>query len=213
MRWFAIFMLLSACFSQEILRPTIDADGGSTFNNLGCGGSLVASTSMPLSYDLAGLATSSPQQRTGASTSDRYATRLFYAWQSTTKTYTGLTLNINSSSNGYLHFNPLNTGAAVVFYSMDAGTTWHQAMSDSGGGWVQTTSTIALSTSQILSNLRVGVCVEGDKGSKGGDSGPGPGTDNVIVWDIWTNGSTTPVNTGGSGSGKGLAVRSIVGIN
>lgn len=214
MRWFSIFMLLSACFSQEILRPATDANGGAlSFNNNGCVGSLIASGSMPLSHDLAGLSTNSSSAVIGNSLSDQYSTRVFLSWGSTVQSYTGLTLNINSSSDGYLHFNPLGTGNAGLFYSTDSGATWHVVLIDSSGtGWSQRTSMIPLSTSQNLANLRVGVCVQGDKGSKGGDSGPPPGKDDITVWDIWTSGLTGPATTG-NGSGKGLAVRSIVGIN
>jgi hypothetical protein len=212
-RYFIIpVFVISSSFGQEILRPTQDSNGGA-ISALQCSGTLTGSTAMPLSYDLAGLATSSTQYTIGTTGSARYATRIFTTWASTTKTYTALTLNINSASNGWIHFNPLNDGEANLAYSTDSGTTWHNILTDNGNGWTQRTSVIYLSPSQVLANLRVGLCTGGNIGAKGGDSGPPPGSDNLIVWDIWTSGTVAGGGGGGNGSGIGLPLRSLVGIN
>lgn len=211
------FVLVCACgFSQEIRRPTTDVDIGQVVGPYGCSGVNVASSSMPKSWDLAGLSTSSSQSATGDLSSSYNQTRQFKSWQTTTQVYTGLTLNIYSSSDGWGAGGGGGTssGQAKLSYSLDSGVTWALVLSDNstGDGWVPQASTFTLPANQLLSKIRVNICVEGSKGTIVHGGGQAPGTDDIIIWDIWTVGSTgAPVT--GNGSSTGMAVRSIIAVN
>jgi hypothetical protein len=182
--------------SSEIRRPTADIDGGTsnwvvTHCQFG-----VASTlgDVHLAYDAAGQATSVNLLRHGGRFNTVLGSKVFYTWQSPINAYTALTLNVNSSSNGYTTFS--NFGAACIMYSLDNGANWIEIVcDDSGRGWPQTTNIITLSPTQDLSKLRVGACVYGDSGE--GVLGAGGG-DNILLFDIWTNGTTSGSSVTGS---------------
>jgi hypothetical protein len=84
----------------------------------------VASTlgDVHLAYDAAGQATSVNLLRHGGRFNTVLGSKVFYTWQSPINAYTALTLNVNSSSNGYTTFS--NFGAACIMYSLDNGANW-----------------------------------------------------------------------------------------
>ena len=207
---YLIWLLLSlCCFGQEVLRPTTDIDPGSVAG-INCLGTTIASTAMPKAYDLAGLSTFSAETTFGSTSQAQQQLRFFKSWQTTHNTYTGLTLNINSSSDGWNAFSSgVLGGKAKLFYSLNGGTSWTLLLSDTDGtGWNRQTSIIPISTNQVLSQLYVATCTAGFKGAAGNP----PGGDDVNIWDIWTSG-TLPAPIVGNGSGSGLASRAIVVVN
>lgn len=164
---------------------------------------------MPSSYDGAGLATFSLSQTGGSSTAARSSTRLFKSWSLPGSPYSGLSLNLNASSDGWLSSGDGRTGYAAMWYSLDNGATWVLVKNDSGGaGWLRQTFSISLSATLDFTKLRVAVCTGGLSGSKF----QAPGSDNIYLYDVWTSG-TTGSNNSGNGSGSGLAARAIVVVN
>ena len=161
---------------------------------------------MPLSRDSAGLTTSSQIFATGTNTANIFRTRIFTGWSNPGQTYLDLNINVNASAAG--------SGDAAeqscIKYSINGGVSYTTLLCDSGTGYAQQTSTIALSATQDLTKLRVAVCVSGQRGNIQQDIAPG--TSQVSIFDIWTSGSTTP-NTGGNGSSTGQAHRGIVIVN
>jgi hypothetical protein len=201
----AVLLMCGSMAAQEIRRPTVDLDGGAVA--LGClPGTNASSTSMPLSYDSAGLATSSTQGRGGSSSAALYSTRVFTAWQSTGNTYSSLTLSVSSAGLGYDSMGGA-VGSACLVYSTDSGASWTSIRCDAGPGWLQVTDTITLSATQNLANLRVGVCTQGNKGVSKVELDPG--FDEITIWDIWTSGATA-APSGGNGSSAGNAQRGAV---
>jgi hypothetical protein len=199
---FLIFLLLSAsCFAQEILRPTTDANSAAS---IGCLGVVDTSTAMPSSYDAAGIPTGSTQTDTNA-TRAHQAGRKFLTWQTTSNTYSALTLNINTASVGWLASG--GAGNACLAYSVNNGSTWTNVICDTGGsGWPQQTFSISLSASQNLSFLQVAACAQG------GAIGGGSGSDSVTIFDIWTIGTTSGQGPG-NGSTAGAPHRGVVAVN
>ncbi len=197
-----VITLLFACFaaSQEIKRPTADIDGGNN-TKLGCVGQNQASSAMPNAYDKAGLSTSSNQFTSGGLNGTKFETRIFMTWQMRGSNYSALTLNINSASAGYLSGN--GTGAACVNYSVNNGRTWTKVRCDGALGWPQTTDTIVLSAGQDLPRLQVAICTEGDSG--GGDVNF-IGSDNVLLFDIWTSGTYSTGSAGTSQLDRGAVL-------
>lgn len=180
-----VIALVFGCLAvgQEIKRPTADVDGGNN-TKLGCAGHNQASSAMPSAYDTAGLSTSSNQFTGGGLNQTKFETRIFTTWQRRGNNYSALTLNINSASAGYLSGN--STGAACVNYSVNNGRTWTKVRCDGALGWPQTTDTIVVSPGQDLTKLQVAICTEGDSGW--GDVNF-IGSDNVLIFDIWTAGT------------------------
>lgn len=197
-----LVLLATATHAQtEILRPTADADGGANFA-LGCVGQNLTSSPMPLAYDAAGQSTSSWQSTTGRSTA-RFQTRIFSTWAPSNHTYNALSLNLASSSDGYIAMDS-NGGQACAAYSTDAGNTWSSLIcDDSGNGWTLQTTTATLSASQNLNRLLVAVCTQGNKEVQGTTCRPPLNCDDdIIVYDIWTSGTySVPANSGGSARG------------
>lgn len=208
MRYLLVLLLCSLCYGQDLKRPTADVSQATT--GIGCTGSNTGSSAMTNAYDAAGLTTSSTISIAGSTSSSRYGTRIFSTWQRADGSYSALTLNINSSSGGNSGDMP---GEACVAYSLNNGSTWTSVRCDSSSGWDRRTDTITLSASQDLSQLKVGVCASGQRGSAGNPS-KGidpifPGSDSVTVWDIWTVG-TTSAAAAGTGNTSGLAARRAV---
>lgn len=194
MRRLALFLFLAPCAwpqSHEILRPTVDSGPGSSIIG-NCSGVNLSSTTMPNSYDASGLSTFSNQTAQGSASQNRYKTRLFTNWAATTKTYTALTLNVNFSSivGG-------SGGLDELRYSTDGTNYSHLTQGDQAG--TRSTFSLALSTAQDLTKLKVWLCAEGfvDDGIQG------PGTDQMSVWDIWTDGTFTG-GAVGNGSSQGV---------
>lgn len=209
MKYLALALLSCLAFGQELKRPTVDTNGGAV-TALGCGGTVTGSTAMPLSYDTAGLTTSS-NQFIGA-TNFLFKTRLFSNWQMPGTTYSSLTLNINSSSDGWIAVSdPGASGGACIAYSANSGSSWTSVVCDgSGNGWTKQTFVVTLSPAQDLSQLRVGVCVMAR--GRGGKF-PLPGGDNATIWDIWTVSNAGGGGNSGNGSSSGNAHRGTVTVN
>jgi len=190
--------------STEILRPSSDSDPGTpSWATLNCGvGSHGPSGSGALAYDAAGQATSVTYTAAGISSISILRSRLFSGIPKSANTYSAVTLNINSSSPGMN-----GAGAACIVYSIDGGTSYSKLRCDDGNGWGQTTDTVALSTSQDLTKIRVGACTWGEQ--LNGDTGT-QGTDSVLLYDIWTSGTYTPANSGPNGNSKGQAHRGAI---
>lgn len=179
--------------SHEILRPTAEADSSSTLGNA-CSGTHQTSVGMGSAWDAAGLSTSSNQTVTALSTNTvgNMRTRVFTTWAAKTQTYSALSLNVNAASNGAAQ-GASGLGDEGIAYSTNSGVTWTLINGDSqSSGFPQATfpNTIAVGTD--LTKLWVGVCVDAQ-----GDGISASGTDNIQVWDIWTDGTYTPAGQGG----------------
>jgi hypothetical protein len=196
-----IFLLLaSACLAQDIKRPTFEIDSGATVK---CGfGSKQTSGSMANAYDAAGQSTSSTIAAQGSVSASVYRSRSFSAWQGPSSTYSALTLNVNSQEAESNQTGSIGSG--TVKYSIDGGATWSTLLV---GAWTRRTSTVTLSASQDLSQVKVGVCVQS---SAGGDT-TGP-VETVTIFDIWTAGTTTPQGAG-TGATSGTPHRGMVIVN
>lgn len=205
----AILLLAPLCFGQEIRRPTADFDSGNaSWAVSACGYAPNHVTlSGALAWDAAGQSTSVTYLVRGSTTSGALSSRTFSTWQSPTSSYSALTLNINSRSTGWANLSPSSQGAACLRYSLDAGATWGSIRCDvSGSGWTQSTNAVSVPTSQDMSKIRVGVCVRGDSG----EGSPAlEGAADIILYDIWTTGTTASSTTPGT-SGNGNAHRGSV---
>lgn len=198
---FAILLLASTAFAQEIKRPSAEGDGGTAVK---CGffGTSLASAGMSLAYDAAGQSTSSALAVSGSINTTFYRSRTFSAWQTTGNTYSALTLSINSQET---ETSPSgSTGSGTLQYSTNGGSTWTTLIS---GNWARTTSTVTLSAGQDLSKLKIAACVQS---TAGGDT-RGP-NENVTIFDIWTTGTTNAAG-GGVGTSSGQPHRGIVIVN
>lgn len=206
MRRALVLLLCTLAFAQqqEILRPTSDIDPGK-LTNLGCSTiGNVASSTMKLSYDAAGLTTGSSLQVSGDSNASHSSTRSFLNWQSTSNAYSALTLNINAQFSGS------GSGTGCVKYSIDGGSTYTTAHCDSANGFARQTYTFTLSATQNLSKLRVSACGFGGKGNAHAEIDPGD--EEITIYDIWTSG-TNPSPASGNGSTAGQAHRAVVVSN
>lgn len=212
-RAFTLLLILTLlAFPQsgsEIKRPTSDADTSSSSwvtTNCGIGTAVANTTAGTLARDAAGQSTSISYAISSGNGTKKTA-RQFSNWDTTANSYSALTLNVNSKSQGWAISD--STGNACLAYSIDAGSTWTQIRCDgSGSGWTQVTNTVSLSATQDLSRLRVGVCAlaHGSTVGKSPDIEVNLGSDNVQVYDIWTNGTTGAAGNGnGSGSGNANA--------
>jgi hypothetical protein len=201
-------LLVGACFAQDLRRPISDADGGNNLS-IGCTGSNTASASLPKGYDAAGLTTFSENDLTGT-TKTLFATRIFSGWVKNSLVYSALTLNIFATSKGWRFFGGL-TGNSAVAYSTDSGNTWTPVVADgglSGGNGFGGLFTINLGATQDISQVRVGVCVQGLGTAKGQFFG----TDDIEVYDIYTLG-TQSSQPPGPGSTTGSPHRGMVVVN
>jgi len=207
---FAILALVSLSFGQEVRRPTTDSDGTGL-----CTGSHVASGSgsiIPKAYDSAGISTSSSMSQSAAigcnattcTATSQYSQRIMAGWQMPSSSYSALTLNVVSSSVGWQITGTGQSGNACVFYRTSPSGSWTQIRCDSGPGWAQTMDSITLSSTQDLSKLQVGVCVQGNTvDGTTAPPPPAPGTDSIVLYDVWTSGATGSAAAGnGSGAGK-----------
>lgn len=204
MRWLLILALAGSCFGQELLRPTTDLDG---LNNLslGCTGQNVASPTMPLGHDSAGISTKSTMTIQGTQNITKFNTRVFSAWQPTGNVYSALTINVNWSGT---ETTTGSTGAMCVKYSIDGGANWSGLGCTGGSNQTQTTSTATLTPTQNLSTLKVAICA---KGAAGGDTIGSKETLNIF--DVWTVGTISGGQAGGTGSAAGNSHRGVVIVN
>lgn len=195
------FLTATLAIGQEIRRPTADSS-----TTTGCPGVNQASTAMPLSWDSAGLSTSSILGVAGGGCrlfqsgickipgSNFEQGRRFTNWQSTATSYASLTLNVNSlgvSGGG-------SNDTACVSYSVNGGSSF-TAIRCSTTSWAQITDTVTLNPAQDLTKLIVLVCA-----SSTGETNFSQPTDSTVqLWDVWTVGSTTGGSNSGNGSGSG----------
>lgn len=181
-KFIIITLLCSLSWSQEIRRPSVEANDTSASP---CTGSQLASSTMPLFYDAAGDATSSTQTSSSVSGIDQYKQRKFTTWAAASGGYASLALKIRSQCVGTPAF-PITAeqGACGVQYSINSGATWTTVRFASGNGtiWATTTDSISLSPSQNLAQLQVRICVAGIA-----DSGHN-GTGTLTGYDIRTEG-------------------------
>lgn len=193
-----IFCATLAFGADEIKRPTADNDPGSTtWATNACGTSTYQSntTSGANAYDAAGQSTSVTYSVTGstAGNGQNMTSRRFTTWQAAGQTYTSLTLNFNTVGPGP----NAGGGKACLLYSLNSGSTWTTVRCDTFAGWVQTTDTVTLSTSQDLSQIQVGVCVAGQQG---GGVPVNRGTDSIQLFDFWTDGVYSVAAGAGTGN-------------
>lgn len=192
-----LFCTTLAFGADEIKRPTVDADPGSTTwatNACGVSSYLNNTTSGALAYDAAGQSTSVTYSQLGttAGSGQSMTSRRFSSWAAAGQTYTSLTLNFSTSSPGANAFG----GSACLLYSLNGGSTWTTVRCDGGTGWAQTTDTVTLSTSQSLANIQIGVCVAG---TQGGGVSADRGQDAIQLYDFWTDGVYS-VSVAGTGN-------------
>lgn len=182
-KFFAVLFLIAwplyAGGATEYLRPTADANSTSS----GCAtGTDVTSSSMSAVYtgkSGAGPTGSSATNSTGSQSATEYSARLFSSWQTTSKTYTALTINVSNACT--------ITGAGIghcwILYSLNSGSTWTTLINPTSTT-SQVTSTASISTSTALSNLQILVC-------SGTTTGGGSVTPTTTAYDIWTAGTPT----------------------
>lgn len=184
-----ILCTTSLAFGDELLRPTTDANSGSTA--YGCSGTNIASQSFANAHDAAGLATSSSGQASGGPCQkilngqcvvqghNQFLARTFTGWPASGNTWAGLTINVNWSSGG----GSLPLDKICIAYSVNSGSGWISLVCSSAGQSQGTTSA-ALNPGQDLTKLQVGICIMAQ-----GTSDAGQGFDDLRVWDIWTLGT------------------------
>jgi hypothetical protein len=172
--------------ATEYLRPSADATttvGTDCFTNTA--GTNTASSSMSAVYSGksgAGPTGASASSTGSGSTVVQYVARVFNTWQSSSHSYSALTLNL--SVNCVTTALDLVGGACGASYSTD-GTTYTNAYyftSNTGGSDAQHTITITI-TGATLSNVKVRTCARGYSDGSEGDSGT------INVYDIWTAGT------------------------
>lgn len=186
---FAALLLCTASLawsSTETLRPTADATttvDTDCFTNTA--GTNSASSSMSTVYSgKSGVGpTGASASLTGSGTkTDHYVARVFNTWQSSSQSYSALTLNL--SVNCVTNAGKLLGGSCGASYSTD-GTTYTNAYyftSNTGGSDAQHTITITI-TGATLSNVKVRTCARGYSDGSESDSGT------INVYDIWTAGT------------------------
>jgi hypothetical protein len=203
----AILALCSIAFgADEIKRPTVDTDPGAqtwSTNNCGIGTYTASTTSGALARDGAGQATSVRYFQISTGGHTRITSRQWATWGTTTFTYSALTLNVNSSSTG----SSASPGSkACLTYSLDSGATWTAIRCSTDTAWAQVTDSIALSATQNLNALRLGMCTLGvvDDGIDGAGFMP------VTIYDIWTDGVYAVASSSSSVTPNAQRHRSII---
>lgn len=204
MRWLLLFALASTCFAQELLRPTVDIDGSNNLT-LGCNGVNLGSVAMPLGHDAAGISTGDAIAVQGTQTQTRFVTRVFSTWPGTGNVYSALTVNVNWSAT---ETTSGSTGRYVVNYSLDGGATYNRLAGGGGSNQAQVTNTVSISATQNLTLLKVAVCAQG---TAGGDTLGSH--DTIFVYDVWTVGTISSGQGGGTGSTAGQANRDTIVVN
>lgn len=191
--WWLFIPALAFGQAQEILRATVDVDGGSTVSNALDASNCVSiavyvtSVALPNWYDAAGLSTNSPFHLTNTSPSvSKCSARVLKTWATTSNTYTALTLNINTS--GVVAG---NGGRGSIFYSTDGGNTWNLVRQPVNNlGWAQVTDSVTLSPTQDLTKLQVAA---NDAAFNADPGGTGNGDMLITGFDVWTAGTYTVV--------------------
>ena len=183
----------TASASTEYLRPTADATSSSSaLKSATCAGTATNQSSSSNSAVYTGKSGIGPtgsadgQSATTDSTTGFYKMRGFTTWQSTTNTYTALTVSISikcaTVNNDAVQ---ARCGAA---YSTNGGSAWtnlYTYASTSTGNDTQTTYTVTI-TGTALSSVQIGVCALVNADSLGDGL-----TSTVTIYDIWTAGTYT----------------------
>lgn len=180
--------------SVEYLRPTADADSTNTalITALNIPGNTSNCGSQSLSVSYSGKTGAGP---TGAYASETqssgtnpgcYALRVLKTWQSATKTYTTLTLNVNTQCFISDSGDGVGGGCAVA-YSLNSGTSWtalYNYFSSVTANDSQTTHTVTIPAGTTLSTVQIGVAAiaSRDDGGAGNDA-------TINVQDSWTAGT------------------------
>jgi hypothetical protein len=176
-RIFAAVILLyvasASWASTEYLRPTAD----SFYNAAPCNAGTFIDDS-PISGVYSGKSGAGPTGTAnllaGVYGSKQYFSgEVYTAFQSATKTYTALTINISAATS--------HTGAAGVssaYYSTNSGSSW-TALYSTSGTTSQTTYSASI-TGTAMSGVKVVICAS---------SGTSTSTVNNNVYDIWTAGT------------------------
>lgn len=202
-RLITLLLLAGVSFSQEVRRPTADADNsGAPCSNL----TTATSPTMTNAYDSSGTGTSASMTVSGTGCNDntvcidRKGGRSFSSWTAASGAYSSLTLNSS--------FTCTTSGAGSadcqVQYSLNSGTSWTALSSG---------VPVTLSSSQSLSQLQVRACAEGagvDNGLTTGNGGAGSAT--LAISDIWTSGVIASVNNTRSASDT-VTVSPIIALN
>lgn len=118
--------------------------------------------------------------------------RVFTTWQTTTNTYSVLTLS-GSFKCSVIDGGGSNGGGCGAAYSTDGGSTWTQMytyFNPDTGGDAQTTYTATI-TGTALSGVQIGICA-----TAFGVDGQGDQTATITTYDIWTTGTTSGPTTG-----------------
>ena len=152
--------------SVEYLRPTADTDSTNTaLRTAACGASGTDIGSISNSGAYSGKSTAPPtgsnvNQGTSSSTTlSFYTMRVFSAWQTTSNTYSSLTVSLNSMCSISDTGDDVG-GRCGAAYSTNGGSTWislysYASLSTNSDSQAIHTATI---TGASLSNLQVGVC-------------------------------------------------------
>ena len=173
--------------STEYLRPTADA----STTDADCGGSNVASATMYTVYT--GKSGTGPTgssaliDTVGAYNTQKFKARLFHAWQSTSNTYSALTISVSVQCST---FSDSYGGKCAASYSTNGGSSWinFYSYNGDGSGPSDTKHTVtATITGTALSSVQVKVCSLGYSGD--GTSGDGQGEGQITIYDIWTTGT------------------------
>ena len=148
----------------EYLKPTAYSNGYNT-------------TNPTYAYDNATTPPNDTYSDTTTGT-DAYPSIVYHTWQTTSNNYSALVLKINRSSSGH------SDDQWGIAYSTDGGSNWTYIDSMSSSNVARGTVQVTLSASQDLSQLQVKLDTEKIKGPDGG---------HVYIYDIWTEGTYTPV--------------------
>jgi len=164
--------------AQTYVRPSANADPGSTVGNAACFNGVAAGASyttgspaMTAVYSgKTGVGPTGSSATITAVTNNTYRPRRFTGLSGT---YAYETLNVSMAcSNTQNH--------CEIPYSVDGGSTWH-TLAYVPGGTSQATYSATLPSSTNLTNLQVAVCAEKQTGNV-----------TLTTYDIWVTGLTSP---------------------
>jgi hypothetical protein len=186
MRKLIVFLLLSclSLWAQEVKRPTADVYIGTQI----CGGTWwdASATLIPSCCDGTGATIQVFGEVGGDPSENHESNEGLGTWQTTANSYTALDLIFDSSCSGS------NVGSCQIQYSLNGGGSW--STGKSGSTWARTTTTISLSPTQNLANVRVQACSVGQNGNNGGSTG----NRTITLFDIKTSGTLS----GGGGTNR-----------
>jgi len=106
---------------------------------------------------------------------------IFHTWQTTSYTYTSLTLYVKYTTSGF------SDDLWCIYYSTDGGSSWNELVACNSNNYASIqTASVSLSASQDLSQLQVKVY---------GDKTKGPDNGHVHIYDVYTLGTYVPDTT------------------